>query len=69
MKNIDTRGLSCPQPMLMAKKAMEAGTDDRIVVLTDCGASVENISRAAKQLKWEVSVTAGDETKIELSKK
>lgn len=71
MKNIDARGLSCPQPMLMAKKAMEAGADSKIEVLVDCAASVENISRAAKQLGWEILVDPkdGDEARLELSKK
>lgn len=71
MKNIDARGLSCPQPMLMAKKAMEAGENDTIEVLVDCEASVENIGRAARQLNWTINVVAkdGDEAKLELVKK
>lgn len=71
MKNIDARGLSCPQPMLMAKQAMEAGSGGKIEVLVDCAASVENIGRAAKQLGWELKATPveGDETRLELSKK
>lgn len=70
MKSIDARGLSCPQPMLLAKKAMEAGESDTIEVMVDCEASVENISRAARQLNWSINVTAsGDEAKLELVKK
>lgn len=71
MTTIDARGLSCPQPMLMAKKAMEEASAGTLEVLVDCAASVENIGRAAKQLGWEINVTpvAGDETRLELSKK
>ena len=71
MKKIDAGGLSCPQPMLMAKKAMQAGTDDKIEVQVDCAASVENIGRAARQLGWELTVLSqeGDEAVINLGKK
>lgn len=71
MKNIDARGLSCPQPMLMAKNAMQEGSDDKIEIMVDCAASVENIGRAAKQQGWEINVTplGGEESKIDLNKK
>lgn len=70
MKNIDARGLSCPQPMLMAKKAMEENTDDKIEILVDCSASVENVSRAAQKLGWEIKVEPldNDASRMELSK-
>jgi TusA-related sulfurtransferase len=63
--------------MLMAKKAMQAasampgGQENKIKVLVDCAASVENIGRAAKQLGWELTVLSrqGDEAELELSKK
>ncbi|MDL2307227.1 sulfurtransferase TusA family protein [Desulfovibrio sp. OttesenSCG-928-C06] len=71
MKKIDAKGLSCPQPMLMAKKAMEAGTDDKIEIQVDCAASVENIGRAAKQIGWNLTVLSqdGDEAVVELNKR
>lgn len=71
MTTIDARGYSCPQPMLMAKKAMESTSESKLEVLVDCAASVENIGRAAKQLGWEINVTpvAGDEARLELHKK
>lgn len=69
MRTIDARGLSCPQPMLMAKKAMQAGDDDKIEVLVDCEASVENVSRAAGRLGWKINVVQGeDEARLELTK-
>ena len=57
--------------MLMAKKAMQAGTDDKIEVRVDCAASVENIGRAAKQLGWDLKVLSqqGDEAVLELNRK
>lgn len=50
---VDTTGLSCPQPMLMVKKAMEQLKNGSITVLADAEASRENISRAAKSMGWE----------------
>lgn len=71
MDMIDARGFSCPQPMLMARKAMQEAAEDKIEVLVDCAASVENIGRATKQLGWELHVIPleGDEARLELNKK
>lgn len=70
MKSIDARGLSCPQPMLLAKEAIEAGDADKIEVTVDCEASIENISRLAVKKNWEASTAdSGDVTVITLTKK
>ena len=43
IKTIDARGLGCPQPVILAKKALEQ--DDRILVLVDDEIALENIKR------------------------
>jgi selenium metabolism protein YedF len=44
MKNIiDARGLACPQPVILTKKALEQ--EDCITVIVDNEAAVENVSR------------------------
>lgn len=44
MKNIiDARGLACPQPVILTKKALERG--DCITVIVDNEAAVENVTR------------------------
>ncbi len=54
-EKIDTRGLSCPQPALIAlSKMKELGTGE-IEVLVDNEVSRENISRAATKQGWGVS--------------
>ena len=53
MKTIDTTGLSCPQPMLMVKKAMEEMQTGTLAALADAEASRENITRAASVLGWQ----------------
>ncbi len=46
-KTVDARGLSCPQPVLLALDAIKAGDEDEIIVMVDSEASRENVSRAA----------------------
>ena len=52
---IDTRGLACPQPVIMAKKAIEE--NEQINVLVDNDMAVENIRRLAVKMACGFSVT------------
>lgn len=56
-ETIDARGLSCPQPVILAKKAIEKG-DFPIVVTVDSETSRENVSRMATHAGCSVSVEA-----------
>lgn len=51
---IDARGLSCPQPVLMALKHMQAEDHDTFEILVDTETSTENVARAAASQGWEV---------------
>ncbi len=51
---VDARGLSCPQPVLMALGEMKKVTEGEIVVLVDTDTSKENVSRAAASHGWQV---------------
>jgi len=55
IKTIDARGLSCPQPVVMTKKALDEGVLP-FVVLVDSEASRENVSRLvrSRSLKFEI---------------
>lgn len=55
-QTVDARGLSCPQPVLMAMQAMRAAGSGNLEVLVDNEASRENVSRAAQSQGWGVSV-------------
>jgi len=52
---IDTRGLSCPQPVILVTRAIEAGNAD-LEILVDNEVSKENVLRTAARrgLKAEV---------------
>ncbi len=49
MKEIDCRGLSCPEPVICTKKALKE--DSQIDVLVDNRASLENVKRFATAMK------------------
>ncbi|MDO4988504.1 MAG: sulfurtransferase TusA family protein [Synergistes sp.] len=53
---LDARGLSCPQPVLMLKKAM-ADNGDKYEIIVDNVTAKENITRFAVNSGYNVSVT------------
>lgn len=66
MQTIDTRGLSCPQPLVMVQPVL--GGDTPVAVLVDNDASRENVTRAAERKGWLVisSPEADGATRLEL---
>ena len=65
---VDTRGLSCPQPVLQAKKAIEADQFP-IEVWVDTVASQENVRRMSEKAGLHVRVEqVGEEFKLVLEK-
>lgn len=68
MKNIDARGLSCPEPVVLAKEAADAG-DKQIEVLVDTEVCKENVSRFLTNAGYTVTVKeVADEATITASK-
>ena len=51
---IDARGLACPQPVVLAKKALERADD--LTVIVDNATAKQNVSRLAKSHGLGVSV-------------
>jgi selenium metabolism protein YedF len=46
MKTVDARGLKCPMPLILTKRALlEAGRDESLEILIDNETSVKNVSR------------------------
>lgn len=65
---VDARGLSCPQPVILSKKAIEAGQFP-IEVLVDTVTSRENVRRMAEGAGCRVQVEqTGDEFKLTISR-
>ncbi len=55
-ERIDARGLSCPQPVVLAKKAIDKIGKGTIEILVDTVTSKENVSRLARSAGYQVSV-------------
>lgn len=51
---VDTRGLSCPQPVLMTLDEIKKYDKGEIEVLVDTDTSKENVSRAVNSKGWQV---------------
>jgi len=70
VKTVDARGLSCPQPALLARQALQKESKGTLVVIVDNSTAQENVSRAAKNLGWQVNVDeqSGDEILLVMKK-
>jgi len=67
-KQVDARGLSCPQPVILTRKALEAG-EFPIHVLVDTGTSRDNVRRVAEKAGCKVTVEErGDEFVVTISR-
>jgi len=65
---VDARGLSCPQPVILARNAIKA-EEFPIEVLVETVTSRENVRRAAEKLGCTVQVEdIGYEFKLTLTK-
>ncbi|MFA6844749.1 MAG: sulfurtransferase TusA family protein [Sphaerochaetaceae bacterium] len=66
---VDARGLSCPQPVILTKKAL-CGKPSELTVVVDNRAAVENVSRYAKAMGYVVALVAeGQDTTLTLTRK
>lgn len=59
MKTVDARGLSCPEPVILLRKAL-ASKESAYTVLVDNAVSKENVTRAAQHQGYKVSVSEKD---------
>ena len=57
MKEVDARGLVCPQPVILTKKALEEMTEGEVIAIVDNVTARENVSRLAANLNYEYEVT------------
>ena len=53
MKLVDARGMSCPKPVIEAKKALEHMDDSTLEVLVDNTAAVSNLMKLGNYMKVE----------------
>lgn len=64
-RTIDARGLPCPQPVILAKKAVEEGGFDELEVIVDNESARENVLRYASFAGLEASSSeSGTERRV-----
>ena len=63
---VDARGLSCPQPAMLARQALQKLSRGSLEVIVDNGTSQENVSRIAKNLGWEIDIDERSEDDVHL---
>lgn len=59
MEQLDARGLSCPEPVVMMRRAL-AGRPARAQMVVDAPAARENVTRYARSQGYDVAVAEGD---------
>ncbi|HHT44858.1 MAG TPA: hypothetical protein GXZ89_05110 [Fastidiosipila sp.] len=68
MSQVDTRGLSCPEPVILTKQALEQGTLPVSVLVSDM-TPLENIRRYAENNGYKVEEKAiADEWELTITK-
>lgn len=65
MITVDARGYSCPQPVLMTKKALESNGAP-VTVLVDDRTPLENVTRFAKNTGYSVKSRSTEDGDFEI---
>ena len=60
MTTVDARNKPCPEPVLLTKKALEAGTEETVTVIVDNETSLQNVTGFAQSRGCAVKVTEND---------
>ncbi len=70
MKEIDCRGMACPQPVLIAKKTLEETIEGKFTIIVDNPGSRDNVERFALSQGAEVKIDQrGNDFYLHIDKK
>jgi selenium metabolism protein YedF len=61
-KQLDCRGLACPNPVLKTKEIIDQGDVQQLTVLVDNPAAMENVSRILQRCGFTVKVETQEDT-------
>jgi len=64
MKEIDAKGLACPKPVVLAKKAISSNQE--VLVIVDNQTAASNLTKLGKKMGAEVSVVEESETEFKV---
>jgi tRNA 2-thiouridine synthesizing protein A len=66
---VDCRGLSCPEPVMLARQALMQSPETCVTVIVSNAVARDNVSRAAKTMGWQVTVeNDGEDFELNLFK-
>ena len=69
LKIIDCCGLSCPEPVIQARKAMQEAGLNELKVKVNATVARDNVARTARQMGWQVNIESqGDEFILTLTR-
>ncbi|WP_234949818.1 sulfurtransferase TusA family protein [Tepidimicrobium xylanilyticum] len=68
VERIDTRGMSCPQPVLMTKNAIEKHPEG-LEILVDNNTAKNNVTRFLKNLGYNINYKEEDEDILIIARK
>lgn len=63
---LDARGLSCPQPAMLARQALKKLGKGTLEVLVDSPTARENVSRLARDAGWKVEAESQPDGSVKL---
>lgn len=66
MKIIDAKGLACPRPVILTKKAIREENLDEVTVKVDNEIATENLTKMGKQLGFSAEVKTNSKTDYEV---
>jgi len=55
-KTIDARGLSCPEPAMLTRRALNEQGNGQVIVLVDAVTSRNNVIRTAQLAGWKAEI-------------
>lgn len=61
-KIIDTRGRSCPEPILMVREEIEKNNPKSLKILCDTKVSVNNVSKVGERFNFKVNIIEDEES-------
>ncbi|MDO9533806.1 MAG: sulfurtransferase TusA family protein [Bacillota bacterium] len=60
-KYVDCSGLSCPEPVIQVRKALQELGANEVKVKVDSTVARDNVARSGKALGWNVRITPEDD--------
>lgn len=55
-KIVDTRGMTCPQPVILTRQALNDKDVNEVITIVDSQSALENVSKLASSMKLEANI-------------